>query len=331
MDTNTSTPAAPLRTAPSGPIAIAVLDDYQRAARGLADWASLGERAQVRYFHDHIADAEVDALVARLLPFDVVCIMRERTSLPGAVLERLPKLKLIASTGPVNRAIDMPAAERLGIKVAHTGYESTPTIEMTWALILGIARHVAAESASVRAGGWQTAIGSDLKGRTLAVLGLGRVGGRVAAIGKAFEMNVIAWSQNLTAEKAAEVGATLVTKDELFSQADYLSVHLILSKRSTGIVGAAELAMMKPSAYLINTSRSPIVDQGALLSTLTDKRIAGAAIDVFDVEPLPGDHPYRTLANVLATPHIGYVGRKLYETFYGDTVANITAWMGDGA
>ena len=312
------------RKAPSG-VNVAVLDDYQDIAREMADWSTLDGRASVTFFHDHIADE--DALVERLTPFDVICAMRERTALPGSILERLPRLRLIASTGPVNRAIDVPAAERLGIEVVNTGYESTPTIEMTWALILGIARHVATENASVRAGGWQTTIGSDLRGKTLGVLGLGRIGSRVAAIAKAFEMNVIAWSQNLTEDKAREAGATLVTREELFASADFLTVHLILSRRTTGLVGAAELAMMKSSAYLINTSRGPIVDQAALIQTLTDGGIAGAAVDVYEVEPLPADHPFRSLPNVLATPHIGYVARNLYRTFYGDTVANIGAWL----
>ncbi|CAN5700300.1 D-2-hydroxyacid dehydrogenase family protein [soil metagenome] len=313
----------------AAPVAIAVLDDYQNVALDMADWSSLGPRAAVTVFNDHIADT--DALIARLEPFDVVCVMRERTPLSADILERLPRLKLIASTGPVNRAVDVAAAEKLGKKVVNTGYESTPTIEMTWALILGVARHIASENASVREGGWQRSVGSDLRGKTLSVLGLGRVGSRVAAIGRAFEMKVLAWSQNLTADKAEAVGAVLVGKEELFRRADFLSVHLILSKRTTGLVGAAELATMKKSAYLINTSRGPIVDEAALIEALQQQRLAGAAIDVHDVEPLPAAHPFRTLPNVLATPHIGYVSRNLYQTFYGDSVRNIKSWMDAGA
>ena len=304
---------------------IAVLDDYQGVALDLADWSSLHERAKVTVFRDHIVDA--DQLVERLLPYDVVCVMRERTPLPGFVLERLPRLKLIASTGSRNRSIDAEAASRLGIEVAHSGYASTPTIEFTWALILGIARNIASESESMRTGGWQRFIGSDLAGKTLGILGFGNIGSQVATIGRAFGMNVIAWSQNLTADRASAVGAEAVTKTELLERSDFLSVHLILSGRTKGLIGAHELSVMKPTAYLINTSRGPIVDEQALVTALRRRQIAGAAVDVYDVEPLPVDHPFRTLPNVLATPHIGYVSRGLYETFYGDTVKNIQAWI----
>ena len=211
--------------------------------------------------------------------------------------------------------------------MANTGYDSTPTIEMTWALILASARHVAAENASLRSGGWQRRIGNDLKGKTLGVLGLGNIGGEVARIGHAFGMRVIAWSENLTAEKATAAGAELVRKEELFRQSDVLTIHLVLGRRSRGLVGAAELALMKPRAWLVNTSRGPIVDDSALTTALREHRIAGAAVDVFDVEPLPADHPYRSLDNMLATPHIGYVSQNLYRAFYGDTVRNIVAWL----
>ena len=304
---------------------VAVLDDYQGVALDLADWSSLHEGAKVTVFRDHIADA--DQLVERLLPYDVVCVMRERTPLPGVVLQRLPRLRLIASTGSRNRSIDAEAASRLGIAIAHSGYASTPTIEFTWALILGIARNIASESESMRTGGWQRFIGSDLAGKTLGILGLGNIGSQVATIGRAFGMNVIAWSQNLTADRASAVGAEAVTKTELLERSDFLSVHLILSGRTKGLIGAHELSVMKPTAYLINTSRGPIVDEQALVTALRSRRIAGAAVDVYEVEPLPLDHPFRTLPNVLATPHIGYVSRGLYETFYGDTVKNIQAWI----
>ena len=309
-------------------VKVAILDDYQNAALQMADWSPLAGRATITVFNDHLDDP--DALAARLAPFEVVCVMRERTPLTRSILERLPRLKLIASTGFVNASIDIQAAHERGIAVAHTGYESTPTIEMTWALILASARHIAAESASLRSGGWQRSIGNDLKGKTLGVLGLGNIGGEVARIGQAFGMRVIAWSENLTAEKAAAAGAEHVQKNELFRQSDVLTIHLILSRRSRRLVGAAELALMKSTAWLVNAARGPIVDEGALISALREHRIAGAAVDVFDVEPLPIDHPYRSLDNMLATPHIGYVSQNLYRTFYGDSVKNIVAWL-DGS
>jgi len=304
---------------------IAVLDDYQNVALSLADWSSLGERASVTVFNDHLASP--DAVIERLQPFEIVCVMRERTPMTRAIIERLPKLRLIASTAMRNASIDLKAAEERGVEVVHTGYFSAPTIELTWALILASARNLVAENASLRSGGWQQSVGDDMAGRTLGLLGLGNVGGAVAKIGAAFGMRVIAWSQNLTNERAAEVGAARVTKDELFQQADVLSVHLVLSDRTRGLVGATELALMKPTARLVNTSRGPIVVEADLIAALKDKKIAGAAIDVFDQEPLPPDHPLRTLPNLLATPHIGYVSRGLYARFYQDTVANIRNWL----
>jgi len=291
----------------------------------MADWSPLAGRAAITVFNDHLS--HIDAVVDRLLPFDVVCVMRERTPLPRAVIERLPRLKLIASTGSRNASIDLEAATERGIVIAHTGYDKYPTIEMTWALILASARQVASENANLRAGGWQRAVGDGLRGKTLGVLGLGNIGLEVARIGGAFGMEVIAWSQNLTAEKAQTCGARLVSKAELFRNADILTIHLVLSDRTRALVGAAELQAMKPSARLINTSRGPIVDEPALIEVLRERRIAAAALDVFDIEPLPVDHPFRSLENVLSTPHIGYVTRDLYRTFYGDTVKNITRWL----
>jgi phosphoglycerate dehydrogenase-like enzyme len=308
---------------------IAVLDDYQNVALSLANWSVLDERATVTVFDDHLANS--DALVERLQPFDIVCVMRERTPMTRAIIERLPKLRLIASTGSRNASIDLKAAEERGVQVVHTGYTSTPTIELTWALIMASARNLVAENASLRCGGWQQSVGDDIAGRTLGLLGLGNVGGAVAKIGAAFEMKVIAWSQNLTTERAAEVGAILVSKDELFQEADVLSIHLVLSGRTRGLVGAAELVLMKPTARLVNTSRGPIVVEADLIAALRDKKMAGAAIDVFDQEPLPLEHPFRSLPNLLATPHIGYVSRGLYERFYQDTVANIRRWLGSQA
>ena len=304
---------------------IGVLDDYQNVALTMADWSVLDGRAGVTVFNDHLA--EPDAVVARLQPFDVVCVMRERTPLTRAVIERLPKLRLIASTATGNASIDLEAAEEQGVQVVHTSYSSAPTIELTWALILASARNLVAENAALRGGGWQRQIGDDLAGRTLGLLGLGNIGAAVARIGQAFGMKVIAWSQNLTAQHAASAGAELVTKEELFRQADIVSIHLRLSGRTRGLVGAAELALMKPTARLVNTSRGPIVAEPDLVAALEGGKIAGAAIDVFDQEPLPPDHPFRSLPNLLATPHIGYVTRGLYERFYRDTVQNIVHWL----
>jgi phosphoglycerate dehydrogenase-like enzyme len=304
---------------------IAVLDDYQGVALKLADWSAVMARADVEVFCDHLTAA--DAVAARLLPFDIVCLMRERTPLGAALIERLPNLKLIASTGPRNASIDLKAAAARGVSVVHTGYFGSPTVELTWALILAGARHLVAEAGAVRSGGWQHTLGDDLSGKTLGIIGLGHIGSQVAKIGLAFGMRVSAWSQNLTAEKAAAVGAELVSKEELLRRADVVSVHLVLSDRTRGLIGAGELALMKRSARLVNTSRGPIVVEAALIAALKAGQIACAAIDVYDVEPLPADHPYRKLDNLLATPHIGYVSRGLYERFYRDTVANIIAWL----
>jgi phosphoglycerate dehydrogenase-like enzyme len=306
-------------------IRIAILDDYQNVSLEMADWSPLAGRAEITVFNDHLSN--LDEVVERLLPFDVVCVMRERTPLPRSVIERLSRLKLIASTGPRNAAIDVEAAAERGIVVAHTGFDARSTIEMTWALILASARQVALENAHLRAGGWQLTMGDSLRGKTLGLLGLGNIGSEVARIGLAFGTEVIAWSQNLTADKAEASGARLVSKEELFRKADILTIHLVLSQRTKGLVGAAELQAMKPSARLINTSRGPIVNESALMQVLREHRIAGAALDVFDVEPLPTDHPFRSLDNVLATPHIGYVAQDLYRTFYGNTVKNIARWL----
>jgi phosphoglycerate dehydrogenase-like enzyme len=304
---------------------IALLDDYQHVALSLAEWSVLDARATVTAFDDHLAAP--DAIVERLQPFDIVCVMRERTPMTRNIIERLPKLRLIASTATQNASIDLKAAEEQGVQVVHTSYTSAPTIELTWALILASARKLVAENTSLRGGGWQQSVGDDIAGRTLGVLGLGKIGGAVAQIGSAFGMKVIAWSQNLTAERAAEVGATRVSKEDLFREADIVSIHLVLSSRTRGLVSAAELALMKASARLVNTSRGPIVVETDLVAALTTGSIAGAAIDVFDQEPLPLDHPFRALPNVLATPHIGYVSQGLYRRFYQDTVENICRWL----
>jgi phosphoglycerate dehydrogenase-like enzyme len=308
---------------------IAIFDDYQNVALELADWSPVTERATVTVFNDHLSEAK--DIVDRLRDFDAVCIMRERTPLTRDILERLPRLKLIASTGSRNASIDVDAAAARGIEVMHTNYDSSPTVELTWALILANARNLPTETASVRSGGWQRTVGDGIRGKVLSVLGLGNIGSQVAQIAGAFGMDVIAWSENLAPEKAAAAGARLVSKKELFERADILTIHLVLSARTRGLVGSPELALMKRSARLVNTSRGPIVDENALVETLGEGRLAGAAVDVYDIEPLPPEHPFRRLDNVIATPHIGYVSRDLYRVFYQDAVANIAGWLGKRA
>jgi phosphoglycerate dehydrogenase-like enzyme len=310
----------------SGPLRVAVLDDYQDVALRFGPWDRLGAAVEVTTFHGHLADD--DAIVARLAPFDAVVAMRERTPFPRARLERLPALRLLVTTGMRNASIDVDAARDLGVVVCGTrGAAGPSTTELTWALILAVTRHVCAEDAAMRAGGWQHTIGPELSGRTLGVIGLGRQGSAVAAIGRAFGMEVIAWSQNLTPERAAEAGATRVEKEQLFRRADVVTVHVVLSGRTRGLVGAAELAAMRPTAYLVNTSRGPIVDETALLAALRDGTIAGAALDVFDTEPLPPDHPLRSAPNTVVTPHIGYVATGAYATFYADAVEDVAAYL----
>ncbi|WP_433409946.1 D-2-hydroxyacid dehydrogenase family protein [Saccharomonospora azurea] len=301
---------------------IAILDDYQNVALTLADWDSLD--AEVRVFTEHIADQ--DELVRALAGFDVVVAMRERTPFPAALLSRLPDLRLLVTTGQRNASIDVEAARRQGIVVCGTGYLPHPTVELTWALILAAARHLPTEVQAMREGGWQTTLGTGLRGRTLGLLGLGRLGSQVARVGQAFGMRTIAWSQNLTDDRAAEHDVTAVSKNELFASSDVLSVHLVLSKRTRGLVGAKELAAMKSTALLVNTSRAPIVDTDALLEALRQDTIGGAALDVYDVEPLPADHPLRSMPNVVLTPHIGFVTRETYEVFYRDAVEDIAAF-----
>jgi phosphoglycerate dehydrogenase-like enzyme len=304
---------------------VAILDDYQQVALSMADWSDVAARAEITVFTDHVADP--GAVVERLAPFDVVCVMRERTPLPRSVIERLPRLKMIASTGPFNAAIDVDAAKEHGIYVSTTGGYVESTVELTWALILATARRIVDESLSVRGDGWQTSVGQQLGGTVLGVLGLGRIGTRVGRVGAAFGMDVIAWSSNLTPEAAEQSGATYVSKDELFSRADVLSIHLKLSERTRGLVGAPELGLMKPTALLVNTSRGPIVDESALIDALRSQRLGGAGLDVFDTEPLPAGHPLRCLDNVVATPHIGYVAERVYRTFYGEAAAKIARWL----
>ncbi len=303
---------------------VAVLDDYQHVAHSLADWERLRDTTVV-CFADHVGDA--DALVARLAGFDVVVAMRERTPFPRSTLERLRDLRLLVTTGPFNSSIDLEAARQLGVTVCGTGGMLWNTAELTWALILATARSLPAEDALVRAGGWQRTLGRTLHGSTLSVLGLGNLGSVVARLGVAFGMNVVAWSPNLDAARCDGVGASLVERDELFARADVLTVHLKLSDRSLGLVGARELALMKPTAVLINTSRGPIVDEHALAAALEGGALGGAGLDVYTVEPLPVDHPLRTAPNTVLSPHLGYVTEDCYRIFYGDAVEDIEAWQ----
>jgi phosphoglycerate dehydrogenase-like enzyme len=310
---------------------IAVLDDYQGVAREMGGFARLEDAgADVTVFREHLGHDD-DAVAAALAPFDVLVAMRERTPLTAARLERLPNVKLIVSTGRRNASIDLKATAARGIPVCGTGYLPSPAAEHTWALIHAATRRLDAELGSggsgwTEDGGWQSTVGRGLEGARLGLLGLGNLGSRVARVGLAFGMDVIAWSQNLTDEHAAEVGVRRVDKEELFAEADILSVHLVLSKRTRGLVGAAELALMKPDALLVNTSRGPIVDEAALVDALEAGRIGGAALDVYDVEPLPADHPLRRAPRTFLTPHIGYVTREQYGVFYRDAVEDIEAW-----
>jgi phosphoglycerate dehydrogenase-like enzyme len=304
---------------------IAILDDYQHAAEPSADWTKLPTDVEVTFFHDHLHDQ--DALAERLAPFAVIGAMRERTPFPKALLERLPQLRLLATTGRRNASIDVAAAKELGITVCGTAGSGHPTSELAMALMLALARQLPGETASVREGGWQAGLGRDLRGATLGLVGLGNLGSQVARLGQAFGMTAIAWSQNLTAEAAAAKGVERVAREDLFARADFITVHLQLSPRSVGLIGARDLALMKPEAYIINTSRGPIVDVDALVAALRDHRIAGAALDVFEHEPLPPDDPLRHIPNLLLTPHIGYVTRETYRTFYREMVEVIAAFL----
>ncbi|MFI1421120.1 D-2-hydroxyacid dehydrogenase family protein [Streptomyces sp. NPDC020731] len=305
----------------------AVLDDFQDIATTIADWSPLRDRVEVTVFTEHIATE--DELAAVLADFDIVVTLRERVPFRAPLLDRLPRLKLIVASGMRNSVIDHAAAERNGVTVCGTRSSSVPPVELTWALLLGLARGIVTENNALRTGGpWQSTVGSDLHGRRLGLLGLGRIGGRVARVGLAFGMEVTAWSPHLTKERADEAGVELApSKEELLSTSDFVSLHLVLGDTTRGILGAPELALMKPTSYLINTSRSALVDQDALLTALHEARIAGAAVDVFDTEPLPADHPMRTAPRLLATPHLGYVSHANYRTYYGQAVEDIEAYL----
>ena len=296
---------------------IAVLDDYQNVALDLADWSGL----DVKVFSEPLDDLD------RLIPFDILCVMRERTPFPRGLFERLPNLKLLVTTGKANAAIDLEAARDHGVVVSATGSPGHATAELTWGLILSLARNIPAEERNMRAGRWQTTLGTDLCGKTLGVIGLGRLGSQVARIGAAFGMEVVAWSRNLTDRRASECGAVRVGREALFRDADVISIHMKNSGEIRHLVGPEELARMKPTAFLVNTSRGPIIDTGALVEALQENRIGGAALDVYDAEPLPADHPLRSCPNCVLTPHIGYVTRETYEVFYGETVEAVRAFL----
>lgn len=305
-------------------IQIAVLDDWQHVARDVVDWSTLNSVGKVHFLHDYPADTTT--MIERLKGFEVICLMRERSTFDKALLQGLPKLKLLVTGGMRNAAIDLPAAKALGIQVCGTDSYKHAAPELTWALIMASTRNLLAEANSLRAGGWQVGLGGDLHGKTLGILGLGSIGQKVAKFAQVFGMRVIAWSENLTPERAAESGVTWVSKRELFEQADILTIHLVLSERSRGLVDAQAFAWMKPSARLVNTARGPIVDEQALVQALRSGRLAGAALDVYAEEPLPADHPFRSLPTVLATPHVGYVSEQNYRQFYQQMIDDIQAW-----
>jgi len=304
---------------------IAILDDYQGVALKSADWKSLPKDIQVEVFKDHLSGT--DALKKRLQVFDVVVAMRERTPFPADLLVSLPNLKLLVTTGMRNASIAMEAATNNGILVCGTRGGGPSTAELAWGLILALLRHIPQEFTNVKEGRWQTTVGNELKGKTLGLLGLGNLGSHMAGIGNAFGMAVIAWSQNLTKERASQFGAGLVSKEDLFGRSDIISIHLQLSDRTKGLVGRRELASMKPTAYLINTSRGPIIDETALIEAVKSHTIAGAGLDVYDPEPLPPDHPLRRLDNLITTPHLGYVTAETYRIFYADAIEDISSWL----
>lgn len=304
---------------------VAILDDYQKVATSLADWSGLSGDVEVEIFQDHIDDE--GAVSQRLKDFEIICIMRERTPFMRSLIERLPNLKLLVTSGMRNRSIDLAAAKERSVTVCGTPAAGVATAELTWGLIIGLLRHIPEEDRATRLGAWQRTLGVGLSGKTLGIAGLGRLGSRVARVGLAFGMEVIAWSQNLTEERCKEVDVSLVTKKELLTRSDVLSIHLVLSDRTRGLFGAPELALMKPTAILVNTSRGPIVDEAALVDVLERKAIAGAGLDAFATEPLPLDHSFRRLENTVITPHLGYVEEENYQAYFNGYVDAVRGYL----
>ena len=304
---------------------LAVLDDYEDAALNLADWGSLRGALEIDVYRDHLPES--DGLAARLLPYDILIIMRERTPFPRSLIERLPNLRLLVTTSAKNRSIDLTACRDKGIAVCGTESSKDAAVELTWGLILSSLRRIPQHDRAVRNGMWGDGIGSGIDGKVLGVLGLGKKGKRVAQVGLAFGMKVVAWSQHLKAEDAAAVGVVRVEKDELFKTADIITIHLVLGDRTSGLVGADEIGLMKPSSYLINTSRGPIVQEKALIAALKENRIAGAGLDVFETEPLPRGHPLLSLSNVVLTPHVGYVTQESFRTYFTQAKEDVEAWL----
>jgi phosphoglycerate dehydrogenase-like enzyme len=308
------------------PLRCAILDDYQNVALAMADWSRVKGDVEINVFDQHFGPG--DNLLAALQGFAIICAMRERTAFPRAVIEALPELKLLITTGMRNASIDLEAARARGVTVCGTPAFGNATAAIATGLMLDLARRISYENARLKAGAaWQTTIGLDLEGMTLALLGLGKLGSHMAQIGQALRMRVIAWSQNLTPERCKEFGVEYVRRDDLFRRADFLSIHLQLSQRTRGLIGAQDFALMRPSAYLINTSRGPIVEEAALIAALREKRVAGAGLDVFDIEPLPIEHPLRKLDNVVLTPHLGYVVEQNYRAFFAGMVDDIRAFL----
>ena len=304
---------------------LAILDDYQGVARALGPWDRLPDALRIEVFRDTVSDP--DALAERLRPFDALVIMRERTPFPRALVERLPNLRLLVTTGMRNRSVDLAACAGKGVAVCGTPGFGNPTVDLAWGLILSLARRIPEQERALREGRWQVALGNGLEGKTLGVLGLGNLGGRVARVGAAFGMRVIAWSPNLTEERAAAAGAARVDKATLMAEADVLTLHVVLSERSRGIVGVEDIARMKRGAYIVNTSRGPLIDQPALIAALREGRIAGAGLDVYDEEPLPPDHPILSAPNTVLTPHLGYVTEENYRVYFQGAVEAVEGYL----
>ncbi len=305
---------------------LAILDDFQNVVLSVSDWSVIEDRVDITVFNDHLVDT--DALAERLEPFDILVIIRERTPFPSALIEKLPNLKLLVTGGMRNKGIDLEAAQDQGVTVCGTQSLGSPTAELIWGLIISTLRNIPQQVQAVREGRWQVGLGVGLKGKTLGIIGLGRLGAVIAGYGKAFGMDVLAWSENLTPERCAEVGVRFAeSKQALMAESDVISIHVVLSDRTRGLIGAEELSWMKATAYIINTSRGPIIDEEALIAAIKGGSIAGAGLDVFDVEPLPADHPFRTLDGVVATPHLGYVAQETYQFYFDEGIENIDAWL----